>query len=93
MTDFITIADDEHVRSIRFNRADKKNAITQDMYAKMADGIESATEDGIRAILFLGQSGVFSAGNDIADFLSRGMTDDMSATATVRFLKAILIIK
>ena len=89
MTDFITIADDEHVRSIRFNRADKKNAITQDMYAKMADGIESATEDGIRAILFLGQSGVYSAGNDIVDFLSRGMTDDMSATATVRFLKAL----
>ena len=89
MTDFITIANDEHVRSIRFNRADKKNAITQDMYAKMADGIESATEDGIRAILFLGQSGVYSAGNDIVDFLSRGMTDDMSATATVRFLKAL----
>ena len=89
MTDFITIADDEHVRTIRFNRADKKNAITQDMYAKMADGIESAGDDGIRAILFLGQPGVFSAGNDIADFLSRGMTNDMSATATVRFLKAL----
>ncbi|MEP1442296.1 MAG: crotonase/enoyl-CoA hydratase family protein [Hyphomicrobiales bacterium] len=89
MTDFITIADDENVRTIRFNRADKKNAITQDMYAKMADGIESASDDGIRAILFLGQPGVFSAGNDIADFLSRGMTDDMSATATVRFLKAL----
>ena len=89
MTDFITITDNDNVRSIRFNRADKKNAITQDMYAKMADGIDSAADDGIRAILFLGQSGVFSAGNDIADFLSRGMSNDMSATATVRFLKGL----
>jgi len=46
-------------------------------------------DNGIRAILFLGQPGVFSAGNDIADFLSTSMTSDMSATATVRFLKAL----
>lgn len=89
MTDLIEITDEDSVRTIRFNRADKKNALTQDMYAKMADGIDSAGGDGIKAILFLGQAGVFSAGNDIADFLSRGMTTDMSATATVRFLKAL----
>ncbi|MEO1065892.1 MAG: crotonase/enoyl-CoA hydratase family protein [Pseudomonadota bacterium] len=89
MTDHIQISDDDGIRTVRFNRAEKKNAITQEMYTALAGALESAPNDGISVILFAGQLGVFSAGNDIQDFMSRAMTADLSATATMQFLRAL----
>jgi len=42
MTDFVTVTDEGLVRILRMNRPEKKNALTQAMYAAMAQGIESA---------------------------------------------------
>lgn len=89
MSEFIQVSDENYIRTVRFNRADKKNAITQEMYTAMAEAIESAPDAGMRAIVFLGQPGVYCAGNDIMDFMSRAMSSDMTATPTVRFLKAL----
>jgi enoyl-CoA hydratase/carnithine racemase len=59
------------VTTVTFNRADKKNSITAAMYAAMADAIESAAADEqTRVLVFQGHESVFSAGNDIADFLN-----------------------
>ncbi len=78
----------DRVLTLTFHRVDKKNSITTAMYAAMADALVAAqTDDGVRAIVIQGHETVFSAGNDISDFLSRPAT---SADMPVfRFLKAI----
>jgi len=61
---------DRGVLLVRFNRAEKKNALTSEMYSALADAIEQANEDkAIKVVLFTGSEGVFTAGNDVADFL------------------------
>ena len=60
------------VRTITFNRVDKKNSITQAMYAALAEALRSAaTDEAVRVVVLQGDATVFSAGNDIGDFLSR----------------------
>ncbi len=60
------------VLTIELNRPDKKNAITSGMYRTMAEALEAAEADAaVRAILFHGRSGVFTAGNDLEDFMKR----------------------
>ena len=59
------------VQTIRFNRAEKKNAITRAMYKTMADAlVEADTNDAIGANVLLGQPEVFTSGNDLVDFLA-----------------------
>src|SRR5262245_12651492 len=57
--------------SIQLNRPAKKNAMTSSMYIAMADLLDSAARDeSIRVVLWHAAGDVFSAGNDIADFLN-----------------------
>jgi enoyl-CoA hydratase/carnithine racemase len=78
MTQEIEIKAADGVQVIRFLRADKKNAFTGPMYAAMSQALEAAeTDDTIAVHVFIGSGGVFSAGNDINDFLRRAQ-----ATAT-----------
>jgi enoyl-CoA hydratase/carnithine racemase len=70
--DHIIVSRDGAVLEIRFNRPDKKNAITNAMYAVMADAIASAeSDDSARAILLTANGDFFSAGNDIKDFAAQ----------------------
>lgn len=57
------------VLELRFDRPDKKNAITVDMYAALADALRSAAaDDAIRVVTLTGSGGSFTAGNDLRDF-------------------------
>jgi enoyl-CoA hydratase/carnithine racemase len=59
------------VMTITLNRIEKKNSITSMMYATMADALKQAeTSDLVRVVVFQGHETIFSAGNDIADFLN-----------------------
>jgi len=59
------------VMTITFNRLDKKNSITTAMYAEMADMLARAASDSaVRVLVFQGHETIFSAGNDIGDFLN-----------------------
>lgn len=59
------------VMTITLNRVDKKNSITSAMYAALADALEAASADAqVRAVVIQGHETIFSAGNDIADFLN-----------------------
>ena len=70
MTEHVTTEQDQGVLIVRLNRADKKNALTADMYTVMADAIERAgTDRAIKTLLYTGSEGVFTAGNDLHDFL------------------------
>lgn len=82
------------VQVIRFNRADKKNAFTQDMYATMVEALRSGDEDeSVRAHVFLGTAECFTAGNDLQDFLSYAIGGRMSEGHVGRFLKQLAVMK
>ncbi|MGI9366333.1 MAG: crotonase/enoyl-CoA hydratase family protein [Rhizobiaceae bacterium] len=67
----VEVTREDRVQIIRFNRAEKKNAITRAMYKVMADAMTSAdNDDGIGVTLFAGQAEVFTSGNDLKDFLA-----------------------
>jgi enoyl-CoA hydratase/carnithine racemase len=58
------------VARIAIARPEKKNAITVAMYQAMADAIGAAhDDDAVRAILIHGEPDIFTAGNDLEDFL------------------------
>jgi len=58
------------VMTLTINRLARKNSITAAMYAAMADALESAKNDAaVRALVIQGHETIFSAGNDIGDFL------------------------
>lgn len=66
----IVVVDRDGARTITISRAAKKNALTAAMYASMADAMVRAEDDPrIRAIVFASDGDIFTAGNDIADFL------------------------
>ena len=71
MNDILTHID-AGVMTITLNRVDKKNSITSAMYGAMADALAQAEGDAaIRVVLFQGHETIFSAGNDIGDFLNK----------------------
>lgn len=58
------------ILTITFNRPDKKNAITAAMYQIIADALKDAESDAdVRVILITGKEEIFTAGNDLDDFL------------------------
>ncbi len=79
------------VQVIRFNRPDKKNAITDAMYRSMIEALQAADADAdIRAIAFLGSEGCFTAGNDMADFMAFAMSGGKGTLAAGDFLHALV---
>ena len=87
MSDILTHTD-AGVMTITFNRLDKKNSITSTMYAAMADAVAQAGADpSVRVVVFQGHESIFSAGNDIGDFLNQPPTTQESPV--FRFLRGI----
>ena len=69
------------VARVRFDRLDKKNAITAQMYLQLAEALAAADADaGVRAILLHGSADCFTSGNDVADFLQRPPSGEGSPT-------------
>jgi enoyl-CoA hydratase/carnithine racemase len=61
---------DNGLLTLQFNRLPRKNAITAVMYQTLADALVAANDDKtIRAILLTGQPEIFTAGNDLDDFM------------------------
>lgn len=87
MSDILT-HQDAGVMTITFNRPDKKNAFTRDMYAQMADAIVHAQANAeVRVVVLQGHEAIFTAGNDIADFLHNPPASEDAPV--FRFLRAI----
>jgi len=67
----ILIHSADGVTTITLNRVDKKNSFTQAMYGACADALDAAAADpAIRTVVIQGHATIFSAGNDIGDFLN-----------------------
>lgn len=76
------------VATIEIARPEKKNALTADMYQAMAEAIADAGIDkAVRAVLITGQPGMFTAGNDLEDFLHRPRASEDSPV--LYFMRAL----
>ena len=92
MTGHLIVTDEDATRVITLRRPQKKNALTQDMYLAMSEAINSAQDNAaIRCIIITGGSGVFTAGNDLEDFLKDGTAsgDQPRASNAITFLHAL----
>ena len=77
------------VATIEIARPEKKNALTQAMYTAMADALAAAKADNaVRAVLFTGQPGIFTSGNDLEDFMQR--PPQGADSPVFRFMQALL---
>ena len=87
-TQDILVHTEAGVTTLTLNRVDKKNSLTSAMYSALADALEQAQADNaVRTVLLQGDVAVFSAGNDIADFLAHPPTDQSSPV--YRFLRTL----
>lgn len=81
----ILITRENGLLTVEFNRPQKKNAITAEMYSALAEALVAAREEpAIRAVLFMGKRDMFTAGNDLQDFMHHPPVDENSSV--FRFL-------
>ena len=89
MTAEIVLTQEDGIRIIRMNRPNKKNALTQPMYAEMTRALrEAEASDAIRCLVLTGGPGAFCAGSDISDFQKRA--EGGLKPITVDFLHALV---
>lgn len=82
----------DRVARIELDRPEKKNALSPQMYAALAAAFEAADADAnVRVVLIHGQSGCFTSGNDVKDFLELERAPGASPAAG--FLRAIAAAK
>lgn len=87
--ELITVRVADAVSTVRFNRPEKKNAITQPMYRALTAALAAAESDPeIRVHVLEGTPGAFTAGNDLKDFLAVAAGGDHPESA-LDFLRAL----
>jgi enoyl-CoA hydratase/carnithine racemase len=81
MPELVTIAIENHVADVRFNRPDKYNALSHDMIAAMAGAINRlATESAVRAVVVSGEGKGFCAGLDFENFTAMQSGEGIATT-------------
>lgn len=89
MSEHVRVERQGPVLSVTLARPERRNAITNAMYAALADAVEQAAADpSIRAVSFRGDGQDFAAGNDLADFLEVRPGGD-EEIAVWRFLRVL----
>ena len=74
--------------TITLNRVERKNALTQAMYMELLQALEHARVDNsIRVLVLQGHEHIFTAGNDIEDFLAHPPLEPQAPV--FRFLQAL----
>jgi enoyl-CoA hydratase/carnithine racemase len=90
MADLVIVTDDGPIRTVRMNRAEKKNALTVPMYEAMGAAIEgAAAAPAIRCVVIAGAPGAFCAGNDLQDFLAASASTEGLAPPLTGFLHTL----
>lgn len=74
---------------LTFNRPEKKNALTQEMYEQMTQALNHAADaQDVHVVVMTGQGSDFSAGNDIAGFVA-AVQDPERISIPLHFLQAL----
>ncbi len=90
MSECIVATTADAVLSITLKRPERRNALTQPMYAALIDRFETAAaDDAVRAIHLRGAGGNFCAGNDLNDFRDALAGSD-EAPPVLRFLHTVV---
>ena len=90
MSEEIDIDVRDGVQLIRWRRADKRNALIGAMYTTMSEALAaSEANDAIAAHLFIGSDGVFTAGNDINDFMRRAEDGSQDVAPSQLFVQQL----
>ena len=88
MSEHIRVDITDGVATVAIERPAKKNALTQDMYEGLVEAlVRAGNDEAIRVVLLHGAEGVFTAGNDLLDFMQSPPAGEDSAV--FRFLVAI----
>jgi enoyl-CoA hydratase/carnithine racemase len=91
MTEHVIVIDEGPIRIVRMNRLEKMNAITDDMYDKLAGALEDAAHNkNIHCVVITGGTKVFSAGSDLKDFLHAAQHMEGLRPAVGRFLRGLV---
>lgn len=79
------------VLEVVFNRPEKKNALTAEMYAAVVDAFRHADADpSVRVVLLTGAGETFTSGNDIKEFQQRAADDSpLQASAFLDTLSSL----
>jgi len=81
MSDRVIVSINDGVAEVRFNRADKRNALDREQFAAIAEAGESLkTADGVRAVVLVGDGESFCAGLDFSIFGSMAVGDGVGET-------------
>jgi enoyl-CoA hydratase/carnithine racemase len=90
MSDQLLFSSADGVLEIRFNRPDKKNALTIPMYRGITAALQQADGDAsIRVVLLGGEGATFSAGNDLGDFMNQPPDLDSADGPVMRFMHTL----
>jgi enoyl-CoA hydratase/carnithine racemase len=90
MTDLVKISVADGVMEITWNRPDKKNALTNDMYRAGTEALERASADrSIRVALLTSEGDSFTAGNDLGVFAAANSGSGAEAPQGNRWITAI----
>ena len=88
----IVVTEERGTRVITLRRPGKKNAITQDMYQQMRSAIDTAQNNpDIRCMIITGGSGVFTAGDDIDDFMHADTSRPETLSEAAKFLYSLAL--
>ena len=94
MSASIEVSKKDGAQILRIARPEKKNALTGAMYRALSDAIEQGDRDAdVAAHVVLGAEGVFSAGNDIGDFLATARGTGDLGSDVVRFIRLLPVIE
>src|SRR5262245_3718904 len=78
------------IARIEIARPEKKNAITVAMYQQLADAVAAANADAqVKAILIHGQPEIFTAGNDLEDFMAQARREHGADDPGFKFMRAL----
>lgn len=90
MSEHIIVSTQDRVTTVTISRTDKKNAITFAMYTAIAEAIEEYGQtDHARALVITGEGDMFTAGNDLQDFMTGGLPAGDVENPIIRFLNTI----
>jgi len=79
----------EGILKLTLQRAERRNALTMEMYDSLCEALRLAEEDpAVRVVFISGEGQTFCAGNDIASFMGNPQVGDDSSV--VQFLRTLV---
>lgn len=85
----LRVSEESGILTLAFDRAERRNAITYDMYETLTTNLMRAEDDSdIRCVVLTGMGSIFTAGHDVAGF-SRGLALAVEEKPSFGFMRAL----